>query len=111
MARYYTLAKAEEITPYSSGYPWPYEVSICFDGAPLPVVLAEGIAHGASAITLPAQDALHDRWQAHFAKSEGAWLAPIIRRMANGEHVTADEAVAVYKALHGQEPYSYELRT
>jgi hypothetical protein len=108
MARYYTLAKAEEITPYSSGYPWPYEVSLCFDRVRYPVGIAEGVAHGAAAITLTATDALKDQWQTHFAKSKGEWLLPIIRRMAAGEDVAADEAMAAYKKMHKQEPASYE---
>jgi len=71
MARYYTLAKAAEITPYSSGYPWPCEVSVCFDEVRYPVAIAEGIAHGAAAITLTVIDALKDEWQRHFSRSKG----------------------------------------
>ena len=108
MARYYTLAKAEEITPHSSGYPWPYEVSVCFDGVRYPVVIAEGVAHGAASITLSAADALKDQWQGHFTKSKGEWLLPIIQRMASGENVAADDALATYQKMHKQEPVSYE---
>jgi hypothetical protein len=108
MARYYTLAKAAEITPYSSGFPWPYEVSVCFDPVRYPIVMTEGVAHGAAATTLTAVDALQDRWQQHFAKSKGAWLVPIISRMAAGENVAADEAVSAYKAIHNQDPISFE---
>lgn len=108
MACYYTLAKAEEITPYSSGYPWPYEVSVCFERVRYPVVIAEGVAHGAAAITLTATDALKHQWQAHFAKSKGEWLLPIIRRIASGENVAADEVLVAYKKMHKQEPVSYE---
>lgn len=111
MARYYTLAKGEEITSYSSGYPWPYEVSICFDQVPFPVVIAEGVAHGAASTRLTAMDALKGHWQTHFAKSKGEWLVPILRRMAAGENVSAEEPVAAYKTIHGQEPASYEVNT
>jgi len=109
MARYYTLAKAYEITPYSSGYPWPCQVSVCFEGVPLPIVIAEGVAHGASSISISAQDALQAQWHAHFAQANGAWLLPMIRRMASGETVTADEAMTAYCALHGLEPDSYDF--
>jgi hypothetical protein len=109
MTRYYILVRAEEILPNSSGHPWPYEVSICFDGVPLPVVVAEGVAHGAALTTLSAAEALQAQWQAHFAKSKAAWLLPMIRRMASGEPVAADEGITAYKALHGQEPSSYEV--
>ena len=108
MARYYTLAKAAEITPYSSGYPWPYEVSVCFESVRYSIVMAEGVAHSAAATTLTAQSALQDQWQAHFEKSKGKWLVPIIRRMAAGERVAADEVVSAYKRIHLQEPVSFE---
>ena len=111
MARYYTLAKAEEISPHSSGCPWPYEVSVCFDKVPYPIVVSEGVAHGAATTTLTAIDALQDQWQAHFAKSEAEWLLPIIRRMASGEIVAAEEAVSVYRTVHRQTPKSYEVGT
>jgi len=109
MARYYTLAKAQEITPYSSGYPWPYSVSVCFEGMPLPIVVAEGVSHGTSSISLSAADALKAQWHAHFAHANGAWLLPMISRMASGETVTADEALTAYRALHGREPDSYDF--
>jgi hypothetical protein len=75
---------------------------------PYPIVVAEGVAHGAVATTLTTSDALHDRWRAHFKKSKGEWLIPIISRMASGENVRADEAIELYKTLHQDEPASYE---
>jgi hypothetical protein len=108
MARFYMLAKAEVIMPHSGGYPWPYEVSICFDPARFPVAISEGVAHGAAAITVSAADALKDQWKAHFARSQGEWLLPIIHRMASGDIVTADEVIPVYRNIHGRDPASYE---
>ena len=108
MARYYMLAKAEVITPHSSGFPWPYEVSVCFEQVRYPVEMRQGVAHGAASITLTATDALTDQWQAHFATSQGEWLLPLIRRMASGDDVSADEAIAAFRKMHGCEPASYE---
>jgi hypothetical protein len=108
MARYYMLAKAEAVTPYSSGFPWPYEVAVCFDPARYPVAISEGVAHRAVAITVTAADALKDQLKAHFAKSQDEWLLPIIHRMASGDTVTAEEAIAAYRNIHGQNPTSYE---
>jgi hypothetical protein len=108
MARYYTLAKAAEITPCSSAYPWPYEVSVCFEPVRYPIIMAKGVAHGAATTMLTAQDALQDQWQAHFAKSKGEWLLKIIGRMATGERIAVDEAVSAYKAIHHKEPVSFD---
>lgn len=109
MARYYTLAKAEEVTPHSGGYPWPYEVSICFDQVPYQVVVAEGVAHGTAATRLTAVEALQNQWRLHFKKSKAEWLVPIIRRMASGEKVAAEEVLAAYMRNHLEEPASYEV--
>jgi hypothetical protein len=83
MPLFYVLAKNAIVTPYSSGYPWPYEVALCFDIVASPVGLAEGVAHGAVAVTLSAEEAMHEQWQDHFSNAQGEWLLPIIRRMGN----------------------------
>jgi hypothetical protein len=46
MARYYILAAAAQPDPLSGGFPWPYEIAVCFEQVKYPVVMAEGVAHG-----------------------------------------------------------------
>ena len=105
MGLYYTLAEARHITPHASGYLWPYEVAICFEPVDFPVILSEGVAHGAVSVPLAAAQAL--AWEEHFAKAEGTWLLPAVHRMAAGEKIAAAEFLALYEHLHKCMPASF----
>lgn len=108
MARYYTLAKGTKALPLAGGFPWPYEVSLCFDRVSDPVGFSEGVAHGAQGGHFSANEALQPSWHDHLVQAEGEWLRPFIERLASGQHLDAEEVLRVFRSKHGKEPDSYE---
>jgi hypothetical protein len=108
MGRYYKLARGTQVAEHTKGFAWPYEVAICFDVGAIPVALSEGVAHGAVSGVFSAADAIGDNWKSHFEAAGGVWLLSILKRMANGETVSAEEALNMYSSKHGSEPESYK---
>lgn len=107
MAVFYRLAHGAKRT--RTGHRWPFEIAICFDGVPEPVMLSEGVgAFGTSGGTFSASEALDPRWSDYFGVTGGAWLRSFLERMAAGERVDAREPIAHYLRLHGHRPKTYE---
>jgi hypothetical protein len=108
MSCYFILAKGTKTLPYANNFPWPYEVSICFDAVDRPVVFAEGVGHGAAGGVFTAQEALQPQWREHFALAKGEWLLPFIKQLAAGHLLNAPELLALAASKLGEAPQSYE---
>ncbi|MCP2067992.1 hypothetical protein [Pseudomonas laurylsulfatiphila] len=110
MPRYFVLAKGTKALPLSGNYPWPYEVSLCFEAVAWPVGFSEGVGHGAAGGVFTAQEALHAKWREHIAAAKGEWLLPFIEQLAAGVHLDASSLLAIAAAKLGEPPEGYEFR-
>lgn len=74
------------------------------------VEVSEGLAFGGAGATLSVDEALQPKWRSFFARAEGDWLLPVLRRVASGEKIEMQELIDHYVDLHGEEPSSRIIR-
>ncbi len=107
MARYYILAKGTNPLPSASNFPWPYEVSLCFEGVSHPVAFSEGVGHGATGGIFTAAEALSECWANHIQFANGQWLVPFIEQLSAGASIDRNGIVQQYILRHKHEPQSF----
>jgi hypothetical protein len=106
--RYFVVAKGTKALPYAGNYPWPYAISLCFEGVEKPLALAVGVGHGNAGSLLSAAEALEAHWREHFASAQGEWLLPFLEQVALGARLDQGQILALAAARLGKEPESYE---
>lgn len=109
MHRYYILAKRTKRLPHTNGFPWPYEIALCFDAVQRPVALSEGVGHGAAGGAFSVAEALQPKWHEHFSNARGEWLIPYLERLGEGASLDRNALLATSKAQLGHDPESYEV--
>ncbi len=102
MSRYFLLASTNWGAEKRTGYPYPYEVSICFERVSKPVLVTEGTGHYCSGGVTGLYDLL--RFEADFLRQcNGEWLIPYVIEMINGNDVEA-QLISDFRARHNREP-------
>jgi hypothetical protein len=109
MPRYFVVAKGTKALPYAGNYPWPYEVSVCFEEVAKPIGWAVGVGHGNAGTLLSAAEALEPHWREHFASAQGEWLLPLLERLAAGGRLDQKEVLRIASANLGQEPGFHDV--
>ncbi|MEF9416633.1 hypothetical protein ABXT21_19685 [Ralstonia sp. SM1864_UCD524_TZ4] len=110
MSLYFNLAHGTKLLSLSANYPWPYDIDVCFDPVPHPIVFSEGIGHGSAGCAVSAEEALESKWNEHFEATRAHWLIPYIERLAQGIPLPKDELIMRFEEMHGKSPTSYESR-
>jgi len=105
--RFHELARGCNALQPDGRQIWSHDIAVCFDAVRCPIGFGEDIGHGGVGGTFTARDALGSRWARHFTIAGGEWLLPFVRRLADGEPVQAEEALRIYRSLHGRDPYSF----
>lgn len=72
--------------------------------------LASGDARNGNGTFLKATQVLSPTWRADLQTAGGAWLLPLIERMAQGEKVASSEVLSLYQQVHGKPPVREEWR-
>jgi hypothetical protein len=107
MSRYFVLAEGSKALPLSGNYPWPYEVSVCFEQVTRPIGFSEGVGHGAASGLFTAQEALDEHWRDHISAARGDWLYPFIQQLAAGLPLDQNAVLALAAECLGKFPESY----
>lgn len=111
MPRYFVVAKGTKALPYAGNYPWPYEVSLCFEAVEKPVGLAVGVGHGNAGSLLSATEALEPHWREHFANAQGEWLLPFLEQLAAGVRLDQKKVLALSASKLGREPDALDVES
>lgn len=109
MHRYYILAKGWKPLAHANDFPWPYEISLCFDAVRHPVGFSEGVGYGSAGSVFSVAEALQPRWCEHFSNAHGEWLIPYLKRLGEGATVDLTELLTISRAHLGRDPDSYQV--
>jgi len=109
MARYFVLARGSKPLPYAGDFPWPYEISLCFDAVARPVGFVVGVGRDRPGTLLTPAEALEPHWEESFVNANGEWLLPFVARLAAGERLDRNEILRLSADTLGREPESYEV--
>jgi hypothetical protein len=109
MPRYFVVAKGTQALPYAGNYPWPYEVSVCFDDVEKPVGLAVGVGHGNAGTLLSAAQALEPQWKEHFVNAHAEWLLPLLEQAAAGARLDRKQILTMSASKLGREPGFHDV--
>ena len=108
MVKFYEIAHGEKLLETSGNFPWPYDISICFDGVQNPIGFGEGVAHGSGWCAVSAKEALEEKWAHFFVHTHAEWLLEHIANIANGGCLSKELVLNKFIEVHGHEPKSFE---
>lgn len=100
MSRYYVLATTDWLKPRKSGYPYPFQIGLCFEPVKSPAMLEEGWGHyySGGVMNLSALAEVN----AFITACDAEWLVPFVQRMLAGEDVK-EAVLAAFRKKHGRD--------
>lgn len=100
MSRYYLLASTKWLKPEKRGFPYPYQIGLCFEPVKSPAMTEEGWGHYYSGgVTNLSALAEVDGF---ITACDAEWLVPFVQRMLAGEEVK-EAVLAAFREKHGRD--------
>ncbi len=100
MAKYHNLASGSQ----------GFYVDVCFEKKDFPIFVGEGVGHGAGGADISLEQAVSEKWLAHFEMARGAWLIPFLELWIKEGEPAKEAILETYEFLNKKSLRTYEIK-